>query len=152
MRDVGAGLVEGPATVVDPYITYGVDIWVAIQPGDFTGVVGVGGGVAWTTVGIHDDQELERGISLDSVWFNAVFIFPFPLLRLDLFSDLRCIERGPGLLRQWINVQRDHDRRFGGHVASTGQPVKRPIRDKDLTMGWFSCESGAMDGLFYSRD
>ena len=77
LRDIGAGLVKGPAAVVDPYITYGVDIRVAIQPGDFTGVVGVGGDAAWTTVGIDDDQELERGISLDSVWFNAVFIFPF---------------------------------------------------------------------------
>ena len=108
-RDLGVDFLQGPVAIVHPNITYCVDIWVGVEPGDFPGVVGVGGrDVARATVGIDDDQELERGVSLDSVWFNL--FPPCFLLRLDLFSDLRCIERGPGLLCQWIDVQRDNHR------------------------------------------
>lgn len=112
-RDLGQDLVQGPMAVVDPDIADGVDIRVGVEAGDFTGVVGVGGGdVAWATVGVDNDQEIQRGIRLDSVWFkfNGEFLFPFSTLRLNLFSDLRCIQRGPGLRRQGIDVQRDNDR------------------------------------------
>lgn len=79
-RDLGADFVQGPMAVVDPDIADGVDIRVGVEAGDFTGVVGVGGGdVAWATVGVDNDQEAERGIRLNSVWFNGVFLFLFSI-------------------------------------------------------------------------
>lgn len=148
-RDLGVGFLQGPVAIVHANITYSVDIWVGVEPVDFPGVVGVGGGdVARATVGIDDDQELERGVSLDSVWFNL--FPPCFLLRLDLFSDLRCIQRGPGLLCQWIDVQRHNHRRLGRHLD--GPIIKTNKRQRRYNwVVYLSLASGAMGGLFYIR-
>lgn len=118
----------GLVAVVDSDIAYGVHFGVPIQPGNLSGIVGIGERrVTGATIWVDDHEELEVCIGLDTEgiislvcfvdstshrWhFWSFFLFFFSLVFFSRLSrvwgiefDLRCIEWGPGFRVQWIDV------------------------------------------------
>lgn len=67
LLDLSKGLRVGLLAVVDSDIAYGVHVGVSIQPGNFSGIIGVGeGGIARTTVWVDNNKELKVRIRLDA--------------------------------------------------------------------------------------